>query len=353
MNAVTLHDAFVGAGCATRDPPRPAVTIEAGALRGRRRHNQGGPLCPGRRMHDRGRRGPDPERRLREFLEGVRHGRGEPAGGRDRHRRRRGADRQRLHASGPVLGHQGRWRRQLWGRDPAHAADARPARVLRRRVDDDPGDLGRRVPPADRPIVGFYANGCSIPTGASRSPFGRATSSRSMVFQGLDQQQAEAIWRTFFDWLAFSTDFTIVSGPMVLAAPARHFWDPAFLRELPGLVLVDDRPDAPEANVFRAGNLGEAGQVLHGYRPHGFPSRSCGRTSREVSAMPWSRRPGIGACPRTSTRASPARLGSHRRGQRHGDQSAVVEAFALLISGAEGPPAYPASPVTSLTWRPP
>ena len=34
MNAVTLHDAFVGAGCATRDPPRPAVT----------RGGQSGPL---------------------------------------------------------------------------------------------------------------------------------------------------------------------------------------------------------------------------------------------------------------------------------------------------------------------
>ena len=64
----------------------------------RRRHDEGGPLRPGRRLPDRGRRGPDPERRLRQLLEGLRHGRGEPAGGRDRHRRRRGEDRQRLHA---------------------------------------------------------------------------------------------------------------------------------------------------------------------------------------------------------------------------------------------------------------
>jgi hypothetical protein len=91
------------------------------------------------------------------------------------------------------------------------------------------------------------------------------------VFHGLDQQQAEATWRPFLDWLAASPqDFTIVSPPRVLAAPARRFWDPEFLRNIPGLVLPDDRPGAPPgapaANVFWAGKLDGAGQVLHAYR---------------------------------------------------------------------------------------
>ena len=34
MNAITLHDAFVGAGCSERAQPQQAVTIEAGALWG-------------------------------------------------------------------------------------------------------------------------------------------------------------------------------------------------------------------------------------------------------------------------------------------------------------------------------
>jgi FAD/FMN-containing dehydrogenase len=34
MDAVTLHDAFVGAGCAGRQEPQPAVTVGAGALWG-------------------------------------------------------------------------------------------------------------------------------------------------------------------------------------------------------------------------------------------------------------------------------------------------------------------------------
>ena len=34
MNAVTLHDAFVGAGCEGRAEPQPAVSVEAGAIWG-------------------------------------------------------------------------------------------------------------------------------------------------------------------------------------------------------------------------------------------------------------------------------------------------------------------------------
>ena len=92
-------------------------------------HDEGGPLCPGRRLPDRWRCRPDPKWRLRKFLESVWDGCGEPVGGRDRHRRWRGEDRQRLHQSGPVLGSQGRRWREPRGRDPPHAADARLCRT--------------------------------------------------------------------------------------------------------------------------------------------------------------------------------------------------------------------------------
>ena len=84
-----------------------------------------------------------------------------------------------------------------------------------------------------------------------------------MVLQGLDQQQAEATWRPFFDWVSASgPDFTIVSAPRIISEPARRFWDPAFLKQAPGLVISDDRPGAPADNIFWAGNLDEAGRGL-------------------------------------------------------------------------------------------
>ena len=85
----------------------------------RRRDDSRGRVCPGRRMHDGRRCGPGSERRLRQFLQGLRSGRGQPAPGRGRHRGRRRAHRQRLHEPGSVLGPQGRRRRQPGCRHPA------------------------------------------------------------------------------------------------------------------------------------------------------------------------------------------------------------------------------------------
>jgi hypothetical protein len=59
------------------------------------------------------------------------------------------------------------------------------------------------------------------------------------------------------DWLAAAPqDFTIAEALRIIAVPARHFWDPAFLRKVPGVVLSDDRPGAPiPADGDRGGGL--------------------------------------------------------------------------------------------------
>ena len=54
----------------------------------------------------------------------------------------------------------------------------------------------------------------------------------------------------------------IVSAPRIISEPARHFWDPALLKQAPGLVISDDRPGAPADNIFWAGNLGRGGRGL-------------------------------------------------------------------------------------------
>ena len=114
MHAVAVHDAFVGAGCAGRVEPaaggdgRSRRDLAAGLWRS---HDQDGPLCPRRRLHDgRGRRA-DLGRRLRQFFQALWHGCCEPVGGGDRDRGRRGQDRQSVHESRSLLGDQGRRRR--------------------------------------------------------------------------------------------------------------------------------------------------------------------------------------------------------------------------------------------------
>ena len=88
-----------------------------------------------------------------------------------------------------------------------------------------------------------------------------------MLFQGLGRDEAEAIWRPFFDWVAASPqDFAVVSPLQVLAAPGRRFSDPATLRQIPDAVIADDRLGAPPANIYYEGNVDEAGQVIHAYQ---------------------------------------------------------------------------------------
>ncbi|MBV8417236.1 MAG: FAD-dependent oxidoreductase, partial [Verrucomicrobia bacterium] len=54
----------------------------------------------------------------------------------------------------------------------------------------------------------------------------------NMVFQGLDQKEAEDIWRPLLDWVVASTnDLAIVNPIRILAAPARRRWDPEYLRQ--------------------------------------------------------------------------------------------------------------------------
>lgn len=164
-----------------------------------------------------------------------------------------------------------------------------------------------------------------------------------MLLHGLDQQQAEAAWRPFLDWLAGSpNDFNVVSGPVFLTAPARHFWDPAFLKQIPGVVLADDRPGAPEANVFWARNLEEAGQVLHSYQSAWLPAsliEQDRRGSLTDALFTASRHWSVGL--HFNKGLAGASAETRQAARDTATNPAAFDAFALLISAAEGPPAYP------------
>ena len=165
----------------------------------------------------------------------------------------------------------------------------------------------------------------------------------SMVFQGLDQQQAEAAWRPFFAWAsAAPQDYAIVSPPQIGALPARVFWDPAMLLSLPGVVMADDRQGAPSDNIFWTGNLGETGAVWYAYQSAWLPA-SLLEADRQASladalfaaAKHW----GVSLhFNKGLAGARPDAIGSAKDTAMH---PAVVDAFALAISGANAAPAYP------------
>jgi FAD/FMN-containing dehydrogenase len=196
-------------------------------------------------------------------------------------------------------------------------------------------------------FIGFYAETLLDPHWGEQAAFLPTNALViSMVFQGLDQPEAEAVWRPFLDWVSASPqDYSVNPAPTILAAPARYFWDPAILKMLPGVVLADDRAGAPAENVFWSANWGEAGWFLHGYESTWLPGRLLRGDQRErlaESLFNASRHwrlalhfnKGLGGAPAAEVAAATDTA----------INPALLDAFALAISASAGPPAVPGVP---------
>lgn len=164
-----------------------------------------------------------------------------------------------------------------------------------------------------------------------------------MVFQGLDQSQAEAVWRPFLDWLEQSSgEFRILTPTQIVAVPARRFWDPAFLRGLPGIVVADDRPGALEGNVFWAGDASQVGQFLSGFQSLWLPAAllKADQQARLCDALyAASRHWELSLHVNKGLAGAPADAIESARDTA--TNPAVLDAFALAISGGAEPPSYP------------
>jgi FAD/FMN-containing dehydrogenase len=350
MNAITVHDAFVGAGCAGRHEPQQAVMVEAGAIwgqvydavttKGGRYIQGGGCLTVG----------------VAGLIQSGGFGSFSKAYGMAAASLLEaeivtadGAVRIANACTNPDL---------FWGIKGGGGGSLGVVTRLTLRTHDLPAFFGAvfttikaRSDAAFRRligrVIGFYSESLHNTHWGEQIAFQPGNIlAIAMVFQGLDQQQAETIWRPFIDWLAGSPqDFRIESAPWIAAVPARQFWNPGTLKTLPGVVLADDRPGAPEANVFWAANLGEAGQVLHGYQSAWLPA-SLLEPDRQNSLgdalFAASRHWRVSLHVNKGLAGAPADAIAAARDTAV--NPAVLDAFALVISAAEGPPAYPGIP---------
>ena len=84
----------------------------------------------------------------------------------------------------------------------------------------------------------------------------------SMVCQGLDPKQAPAAWQPFFEWIKSAPrDFTIVDELGAGTLPARHWWDVMDNRSM----IQDKRQGAPAYHGWWQGDQDQVGAFLHGY----------------------------------------------------------------------------------------
>jgi FAD/FMN-containing dehydrogenase len=195
-------------------------------------------------------------------------------------------------------------------------------------------------------IVEFYREALFNPHWGEQINIGRGFVQIAMAFQGLDKQQAEAVWRPFFDWVAAAPqDFTVISGARIGALPAQHFWDAAVLRSIPGVVIADDRPGAPPDNIFWGGNLNEAGAVWYAYQSAWLPASLLETDRRESLAdalFEAAKHRGVALhCNKGIAGATAEAIAATKDTAMN---PAVVDAFALVITGDFGQPAYPDVP---------
>lgn len=166
----------------------------------------------------------------------------------------------------------------------------------------------------------------------------------SMVFQGLTRRQAVDAWQPFFAALdASPKDFDLEFSPLrIVSTDARTFWAPTLFKRTFGIIKRDGRPGAPETNVFWPGDQGQAAQTMHGYESRWLPAALL-RPERRVALVDalfaatrhWS----VALHLNKGLAGAPAEAVAAARDTAM--NPAVLDAFALAILGARGDPAYP------------
>ena len=169
----------------------------------------------------------------------------------------------------------------------------------------------------------------------------------AMVFQGLNRSQAQEIWKPFLDSLdGAPEDFKVEFAPLkFVSTPARTFWAPTLIKKLLGFISVDDRPGAPGGNVFWPGDQGQAGQFLHGYQSAWLPAdllRDGQRQALGDALFAATRHWGVSLHMNKGLAGAPADAVAAAKDTAM--NPAVLNAFALVICGAQEPSAYPGVP---------
>lgn len=173
----------------------------------------------------------------------------------------------------------------------------------------------------------------------------------AMVFQGLSAEDVTRLWRPFLHWIGAAPQHFAIAEPFrALALPARRMWDAAWLRaNAPGLTVADARPSAPAGNFVWAGDAAQAGQFIHGYDSAWLPAAllAHGQIGRLADALfDASRHAAVGLhFNKGLAGATPEAIAGARATAVH---PAAIDAFALAISGAEGPPRFPGQPAPPL-----
>jgi len=194
-------------------------------------------------------------------------------------------------------------------------------------------------------FIEFYHDQLFNPQWGEQVRFKRNNSIEiTMLSHGLNKEQAQSSWQPFEDWVKQAPqDYKFEMPLTIMTIPARKLWDTAFLKQFASdLIATDDRPNAPEGNIFWKSNRSEAGQLLYGYRSAWLPDTLLEKNNQKnladalfSASRYWSTtlhfNKGLAGAPSEEVAAA----------KDTAMNPDVLNSFALVIIAGEGEPAFP------------
>ena len=168
----------------------------------------------------------------------------------------------------------------------------------------------------------------------------------ALMFQGLGQPEAQALWAPFLDEVRADPSYRFARDVQILALPARHLWDAEFLKQhAPAVLVGDGRPASPAHHFVWAGDAHQVGWFIHAFRSAYLPSRLLADDQQAgladalfAATRHWQTElhfnKGLAGAP-------PEELAAARQTALN---PGALEAFALAIISGGGPPAYAGMP---------
>jgi FAD/FMN-containing dehydrogenase len=166
----------------------------------------------------------------------------------------------------------------------------------------------------------------------------------SMVFQGLDSEQAKKIWQPFLDAAESERGaFQIERPPIIVSVPARKWWDVRYWNERGLPVFVHDpRPGSRPTDVWWTGDAEQVGWVIYALESLWLPASLLEADSQEDlshALFAGSRHAAVGLHFNKGLAGSP--IEAVEESQHTAMNPAVSTAFALAIVADGQKPAYP------------
>ncbi|SRR5579885_131347 len=192
-------------------------------------------------------------------------------------------------------------------------------------------------------FVNFYADSLFNPHWGEQAHIGMGnTMELSFVCQGLDSDQARAVWQPFFEWVKAQSDLTITDDLGAHAGNARDWWQ----IEGNDSMIPDSRAGAAPDHGWWKGDQDQVGAFIHGYDsvwlPAALLATDDGRQKLGAALFAASRYQMVGLHFNKGLAGAPADAISAAR--QTAMNPAVTEAFALAIIAGGEMPDYPGFP---------